>query len=294
MTPSSQSSAEPVAVVLCADDYALTPGVSRGILALLEAGRLSATGAMTNMPGWPEAARALAAHSGRADLGVHLNLTCGAPLGAMPRLAPGGGFPGLGAVARAVWLDGAARAELAAEFARQFDAFEAAMGRPPDFVDGHQHVHALPGVRGALIAEVARRYPAGSVYLRDPADRIGAILARGVEMTKALVVAGLAAGFGRQARAAGFPTNAGFSGFSAFDPARDYAADFRRFLLHLGPCPIVMCHPGEADAGLAGLDPVVATRPLECAFLAGRDSAGLVRPRRFRDLQPGPAAAAVR
>ncbi len=40
--------------VLCADDYAMTPAVSRGILALLEAGRITATGAMTNRPSWPQ------------------------------------------------------------------------------------------------------------------------------------------------------------------------------------------------------------------------------------------------
>ncbi|HUN11578.1 MAG TPA: ChbG/HpnK family deacetylase, partial [Rhabdaerophilum sp.] len=33
--------------VLCADDYGMTPAVSRGILRLIEAGRISATGAMT-------------------------------------------------------------------------------------------------------------------------------------------------------------------------------------------------------------------------------------------------------
>ena len=39
-------------VILCADDFGLADGVSRGIVELAWKGRLSATGAMTNMPGW--------------------------------------------------------------------------------------------------------------------------------------------------------------------------------------------------------------------------------------------------
>ncbi|MDP3258115.1 ChbG/HpnK family deacetylase, partial [Bosea sp. (in: a-proteobacteria)] len=72
--------------VLCADDFALTDGVSRSILALLEAGKLSAAGAMTNRPHWRTFAGAFRALADQADLGLHLNLTCAAPLGAMARL----------------------------------------------------------------------------------------------------------------------------------------------------------------------------------------------------------------
>ena len=43
-------------VILCADDFGLADGVSQGIVELAQMGRLSATGAMTNMPGWRRAA----------------------------------------------------------------------------------------------------------------------------------------------------------------------------------------------------------------------------------------------
>ena len=80
-------------VILCADDFAMTRGISEGILALAEANRLSATCAMVNMPHWPSQAAAAVALRDRFALGLHLNLTFGAPLGAMPLLAPGGEFP---------------------------------------------------------------------------------------------------------------------------------------------------------------------------------------------------------
>jgi hypothetical protein len=254
--------------VLCADDFAMTEGVSRSILALLEAGRLSATGAMTSRPHWRRLAGELATFATRADLGIHLNLTCAAPLGAMPVVAPGGTLPNLPDLARMALLSRAARAEIAAEIGRQCAAFEDALGRPPDFVDGHQHVHVLPGIRHAVIAAVAGRYPRGSVYLRDPADSLGAIRERGVAVAKALVIGGLSLGLSGSARRAGIPVNRGFSGVAPFDPSRDFGADLGRFLVRPGPAHLVMCHPGFIDDELARIDPVIATRPLEHAALA--------------------------
>ena len=99
--------------VLCADDYAMTAGISRGILDLLALGRLSATGAMTNRPHWPEWASSLLDFDGRADLGVHLNLTCGRPLRAMPTFAPGGALPKLPAVLKLAMLGRLPAAEIA-------------------------------------------------------------------------------------------------------------------------------------------------------------------------------------
>jgi predicted glycoside hydrolase/deacetylase ChbG (UPF0249 family) len=271
--------------VLCADDFAMTEGVSRSILALLEDGRLSATGAMTNRPHWPRLARELAAHAGLADLGLHLNLTCAAPLGAMPALAHGGELPRLGDLTRAAVSSARARLEIAHEIDRQLDAFEDALGRAPDFVDGHQHVHVLPGIRGALLAAVARRYPAGSVYLRDPSDAAVAIRARGVAVGKALVIAGLGLGMRRAAARRGIPVNRGFSGVSPFDPARDFAADLARFLVRPGQAHLVMCHPGFIDDELLRLDPVIATRPIEhAALMAFAPPSGLAL-RRFAALQ---------
>lgn len=268
------------AYILCADDFALTEGVSRAILHLLAAGRLSATGAMTNRPHWKALAGELAPFGARADLGLHFNLTCAAPLSSM-RLAADGTLPSLGVVARAALLDRAARREIATELSRQLDAFEEALGRAPDFIDGHQHVHVLPGIRHSVIEAIARRYPAGRVWLRDPSDSPLAIARRGIARAKGLVLSGLALGLRRQAERAGIPVNRGFSGVSDFDPSRDFGADFARFLTSPGPRHLVMCHPGFIDAELTGLDPVSATRPLEHAFLAGREMPRLGLPVRF-------------
>ncbi|MGL4240436.1 MAG: ChbG/HpnK family deacetylase [Beijerinckiaceae bacterium] len=253
---------------LIADDYAMTAGVSRGILRLMEHGRISGAGAMTNRPHWKGWSHAFRGFHGHADLGVHLNLTLGAPLTEMPRLAPAGAFPAIGDIAKLALSLRVPLGEVEAEIEAQLDAFEQAMGHPPDFMDGHQHVHGLPGVRRALLNVLARRYPKGRrPWLRDPADTMKRIVKRGRHVQKALAVGGIASGFGGAARKAGFLTNEGFAGFSAFDAKEDYGADFRTYLQAAGPRHLVMCHPGEIDDELPRIDPVVETRPQELAFL---------------------------
>jgi predicted glycoside hydrolase/deacetylase ChbG (UPF0249 family) len=254
-------------VVLCADDYAISAGVSRGILELAEAGRISATSAMSVAPGWPELGPALAPVRDRVAVGLHLTFTGLGPLGPMPSFAPEGRFPALGGVVQIALSGRLPAVEIAAEIDRQLELFAGVAGGPPDFVDGHQHVHALPGIRGRLIAALQRHGLARRVWLRDPADNPVAIARRGVSVGKALAVAGLSLGFGAQTRRAGFATNRGFAGFSAFDPARDPARDFARFLVAPGPAHLVMCHPGYVVAGET-LDDVVEARERELAFLA--------------------------
>ncbi len=259
-------------LILCADDYALTEGVSRAIGELAAARRLSATSAMVTMPHWPAMAPRLAAHRGHLAVGLHLNLTLGAPAGPMPRLAPGGSFPGRNALMLRA-LPGLLDArEARGEIERQLDAFEKRIGFPPDHIDGHEHVHVLPGIRAALLDTVARRYGPVKPLVRDPSDRWPAIAARRTSRGKAFGVAALALGLAAQARRLQIPTNEGFSGFSRFDEAVPYADELADALIAPGPRHIVMCHPGHADAELASLDPVVRRRHMEYEALL-RDTA---------------------
>lgn len=275
--------------VLTADDYAMTPGVSRGILACLEAGRISAAGAMTNRPHWQGSAPALRAFAGKADLGLHFNLTCGAPLTPMPRFAPNGELPELPVILRGGSLGTLPRKDIAAELEAQISAFEEAMGRAPDFIDGHQHVHALPGVRRVVAEVLARLYPDAKPYLRDPADRFAAIRKRGRYARKAMLLGALTRPFAKRMRALGFSLNEGFAGYSNFDEKGGYAADFESYLVEPGQRHLIMCHPGEVDEELMRLDPVTASRPVETAFFLSErfieicEAAGM-QPKRFAEL----------
>jgi len=250
-------------IVLCADDYALTEGVSRAVGELAAARRISATSALVTTRHWPAMAQRLVVHRGRIAVGLHLNLTLGGSLGAMPGLAPNGNFRQRNALVARALLGLVDAAEIGAEIERQLDAFEKGLGFPPDHIDGHEHVHVLSGIRQPLFDVVARRYPGVKPLIRDPSDRWSAIAARGVSRAKAMLVATLALRFSAGARRCGLPTNEGFSGFSSFDVNEPYAQELEGALARPGPRHIVMCHPGHADAELAAIDPVVERRRME-------------------------------
>jgi predicted glycoside hydrolase/deacetylase ChbG (UPF0249 family) len=254
-------------VILCADDFGLADGVSRGIVELAEMGRISATGAMTNMPGWRRAAGDLKPLQGRIAVGLHLNLTTGAPLGSMPQLAPAGAFPSLKDLLPKALKRRLPGDEITQEIERQLDAFVEVHGEPPAFADGHQHVHVLPVIRPALIQVLKERGYAGRVWLRDPSDRLAAILRRPIGRSKAIVINTLARGFAKSAHAAGFLTNEGFSGFAPLDASVPASRVFQEAFSRLGDRPVVMCHPGCVDDELRHLDPAVESRVEELNYL---------------------------
>ena len=254
-------------VILCADDFGISDGVSRGIEELAHARRLSATSAIVTLPGWPRHAERLARLRPLLAIGLHVNLTLGAPLGALPSLAPLGKLPPLDTILRRAMLRRLDRDEIAAEIGRQLELFEHATGSRPDFVDGHQHVHSLPVVRQALLQALVQRFPDAGVLVRDPADDIAAIVRRRAAIGKSLVIAAVASGFCARVRHAGFPTNRGFSGVSAFIPGTPFGAELAHFFAAPGPCHLVMCHPGYPDDELRRLDPVVERRREELEAL---------------------------
>ena len=250
-------------IILCADDYAMTEGVSRAIGELAAARRLSATSVLATSRHWPNLAPRLLIHRAHLSIGLHLNLTLGSPLGPMPRLAPQGKLPSLASLT--LWsLSGVLGVEeIETEIGRQLDSFEKNLGFPPDHIDGHQHVHVLPGIRRTLLDAVATRYGSCAPLMRDPSvQRTSANVLR-LAGAKALAVTALALGFRRSAARRGLRTNDSFAGFSAFDERQPYADELEQALAAPGERHLVMCHPGHPDAELARLDPVVDRRRME-------------------------------
>jgi hypothetical protein len=113
----------PRRLTLCADDYAQSPAISQGILALLQRGRLSATSVMTQSPHWPALAAPLREMQPQADIGLHFNLTH--DFGSEPQLQ-----------ALSHWLLLSqlrllSRAALRDSLLRQIDQFSQQLGRLP-------------------------------------------------------------------------------------------------------------------------------------------------------------------
>jgi predicted glycoside hydrolase/deacetylase ChbG (UPF0249 family) len=227
-----------------------------------------------------------------ADVGMHLVLTQFVPLGPMPRLAASGALPRLNRLMALAYTGGLDPVEIGDEIDRQLDAFERGMGRPPDHVDGHHHVHQLPVVRDALIQRLGQRLPFGTA-MRVCYEPLRAILERRIAMLRATVIAAGARHLRRAVAVQNIPCNRRFSGVRDFKEKVSYRDLFRRFIgRESGIRPkglLIMCHPGCPDAMLRASDSVIEPRKDEFVYLASGeffedlDVAGM-RVGRFRDL----------
>ena len=250
---------------LCADDYGIAPGVNRAVRDLIGRGRLSATSVMVTAPGFTVAeaqALAQAAREGGAAIGLHFTLT--APF-RPASVAGAGAFPGLARTFATGLRRGLDPGALAREAASQFALFAAAFGRPPDYVDGHQHVQVLPQVGDALIAAMTRTAP--GAWLRQCGRAVPPW--RGLRDPKGLLIEALSVRLRRRCAQAGVATNPAFAGTYDFRGMKDYEVLFTGFLDGLPDGGVVMCHPGFVDPELERLDAFTVMREREYAFFAG-------------------------
>ena len=255
-----------IPIIVCADDYGLTPGISKAIRDLAGAGRISATSAMTVSPYWQAEGVALRALGAGIAVGLHFTLTDLGPLASLQKLAPGGRFPGIRALVKRAMMRALPAADIERELEAQLDRFEAVMGAPPAYLDGHHHAHNLPVVRDVVLAVARRRLGVERTYLRYCDEPIGAILRRRVAVPQAIIISLLARGFARQGRAAGFAGNTGFRGVRTFAET-DAAPLFRAALAAPEPDMMIMCHPGTGEPAPDIADEINATRRQEYDFL---------------------------
>jgi hypothetical protein len=216
--------------VLCADDFGMTPGANEAILGLATRGRVTALSCLVGAPAWREGAAALLRTSLAADVGLHLTFGDESPSAVVWRAARG----------RLGLVD---PARLEGRVAAQLDAFADAMGRAPAFVDGHLHVHQVPGVREALLRVLARRFGDRPPWVRSTVP----LRERGA---KAAVIAALG-GLGLRAalRARGIRHNVDFAGVYDFSPRADYASLMRGWLADVADGGLVLCHPVSPSPG---------------------------------------------
>lgn len=252
-------------IVLCADDYGQAPAISAGIRQLLALGRLSAVSCLVNQPDWEAAGTALTNYSGHVDIGLHFNLTHGAPISAALRSVFGKQFPSLNRLIVRAYLHQLSQAAIESECLAQLDRFTQVMGRLPDFIDGHQHVHQFPIIRDAVIAAFKKRLDTSRAYIRLPCEKLSwreDLLQVRKWMIRLLGQRSLKRLLGD----AKIAHNTTFAGAYRFDKSADYPAIFRDFLVQVESGGLIMCHPGSANA--AENDPIAAVRSDEFAYLS--------------------------
>lgn len=209
-------------LIVNADDFGLTAGVSRGILAAHRGGIVTSATVLVNLPVHEEL-DAEAADSG-LGLGLHFNLTWGAPLsptGTVSSLVDGAGLfsRDLAALGERARPD-----EVRREAEAQIEAFRVRFGRLPTHLDSHHHAHRLSRVLDSVVDVVA----AAGLPLRSQDAGIREALRR---------------------RAVATPDH--FIGGDGADPY--WTAE--RLLHDLASLPLglteLMCHPGHFDETLA-------------------------------------------
>jgi predicted glycoside hydrolase/deacetylase ChbG (UPF0249 family) len=244
-------------IVVCADDFGMNDGTDAGIIQLATLGRVSAISCLTHGPTFDQHSASL--QNIQADIGVHLNLTeCfGHPQ--QPDVLPLSSLI-LRAYSRQLdgdWID--------EQINQQLDAFEQAVGRAPDYIDGHQHIHQLPQVLPRLMQQIKQRYRHQRPWLRYTAPGSLTGIPFG-DSAKARVIGALgASSLVRAAYQNHYPTNRRLLGvYSLQGGAAHYRTLLHQWLTNAHHGDLLMCHPALTYAN----DALAAQRAAEFEVLS--------------------------
>jgi len=247
-------------LIVNADDLGWTDGVNRGILEAFHHGIATSTSLLANgaaFAGGVEAARSAPG----LGVGVHLNLSDGPPLAdreiVTTLLNNDGEFAG---GPESLLLRRARGGLLLAEVETEWDAQIQKVrdaGIAPTHLDGHKHVHMLPGLF-EIALRLAKRHDIGAIRVSLEASTLRVALSSGskqhagVVMKQGVQARGLkllARDAREQAERAGISTADYFCGIAQTgELTREGVEQFVKSLPD-GTTEL-MCHPGYADAAL--------------------------------------------
>lgn len=241
------------ALVVCADDFSMSSGITEAILHLTARSRITATSVMTLSDSWPHDAKRLKEFTPHIDVGLHLDWT--SPLafvaGHGQRLPTIMGMSAMGLIDQAKAKD---------VIHRQLDAFERHWKAPPSHIDGHQHVHQMHGIREPLVETLVRRYSSSLPWLRISE----APVAHQAFKSRIISAWGSKELF-KLATLHHIPCARWLLGMSDFSPiAGVIDAKVGHWLADCPTGTLMMCHPGQ---GFDPRDPIAMARTHELTFL---------------------------
>lgn len=259
-------------LIVNADDYGTTPGVSRGILRAHSEGIVTSTSVMINMPAAAEWTRRAVEEAPDLGLGLHFTLTAGPPVSDQADVgslvgSDGSFLPRQTIAMNAHRLD---RAQVEREMRAQIEAFTRIAGRAPDHLDSHHHITYVSPPLAQLTITLAAEL---GVPIRNPLPTHEDIPALAAWIDRQVgyapgeaYVAELANILGAMTSSAGVRTPDAF--VAAFYGDRATLGDLLLVLLDL-PEGIseLMCHPGEVDDELRAKSGYLDQRETELAAL---------------------------
>jgi len=145
-------------LIVNADDYGRTPGVSRGIRKAHLEGIVTSTTALMNMPGVEEALEQALRECPRLGLGVHLVATSGWPVLPATQVSSLTGGEELFQTQQVARLEKIVLSELRDEWHAQVECFVRATGRAPDHLDSHHHFSHFSEAIFRITLELANEF----------------------------------------------------------------------------------------------------------------------------------------
>jgi predicted glycoside hydrolase/deacetylase ChbG (UPF0249 family) len=237
-------------LIINADDFGYTRGVTDGILEAHHAGVVSSTTMLTNMPAFDDAVRAMRDGNATLGVGVHINLVQGRPLARVRTLvdARTGSFYALPALVARALAGRIDPDEVGAECEAQIAALRAA-GVDITHVDSHMHTHAIPALWHPISSAAVR---AGIHAMRWPAESFRNTPFQPSRLATNVLVSLSWASIRRTASPLRYPDH--FMGIS-LQGGRDVERNLLRTFDNLAPGTTeLMMHPGHSDAELASMD----------------------------------------
>jgi predicted glycoside hydrolase/deacetylase ChbG (UPF0249 family) len=248
-------------LIVNADDFGISEAVNRGIVEAHERGIVTSTSLMATGPAF-EHAVALARRCPRLAVGVHLSLTDQRPLSELRGLVTADGMfpPHTTQLLQQALRGRLPLAEVRQELDAQIRRVRAA-GVEVSHLDGHQHVHVLPGV-AAVVAELAASH--GIAAVRYPAERVRGYMLRSAQHVRRVAEQMALRFFCARSPLQALRRSDDFAGF--YFGGRLDEANLETVLDTLPSAGTVelMCHPGAED-----MQPV---RGWEYAWAAERDA----------------------
>ena len=268
--PGVGTTTEQPRLIINADDFGMSEGINRGILAAFRAGALRSTSIMVGMPAFEDAVRVAQAAGDGLGVGLHFTLTIGRPLTDAPTLVDESGefLKPDALLARAVFgniAEAEVAAECIAQIARARDA-----GIRLTHLDGHHHAHLGPGAIARAVRRVveAERIPAVRRPLEPLFSEYGTAnwWHRLPERLLVGVLTQMSDPRNWGVRTTDLFLGHGLLGQSRFGDLLVRALD----TLPIGTTEL-MVHPGYVDGPLPGNDPYTTQREVELEALLSPD-----------------------
>ena len=290
-------------LIVNADDLGWTAGVNRGITEAHSNGIVTSASLLANGEAFAEAAELTRGTRG-LGVGVHLNLSDGAPVAArnaVPSLLNNTGEfeGGPDALLLKIAMRAVSMQEVETEWEAQITKVRAA-GVDPTHLDGHKHVHMLPGLF-PIALRLAKRHGIGSIRVSHEASNLRAALSAGdlhatVVLKQGVQARGLkllARDAREQAERAGISAADYFCGIAQTGELTKQGVMRLLRSLPEGTTEL-MCHPGYADDALRKTATrLQGSREKEVQILTDKEIRNLVASQGIRLIDYGFVGSAV-